>query len=50
MHTHNENKKMKTWLYFYIENTVREKNIFRKEPGWSLGLHSNFIILSDTRS
>lgn len=28
---------MKTWVYFYIEHTIRNGEVFRKEPGWGLG-------------
>jgi len=39
--------KMKTWLYFYIEHTVKNGKVFRKESGWALNLKSNFVVLSD---
>jgi len=37
---------MKTWLYFHIEHAVKNGEIFRREPGWALGLKSNFVVLS----
>ncbi len=27
---------MKTWTYFYIEHTVKNGEVFRKESGWGL--------------
>lgn len=35
---------MKTWTYFYIEHTIKNGEIFRKESGWVFG--SKEIILS----
>lgn len=29
---------MKTWAYFYIEHTIKNGEIFSKEPGWGLDL------------
>lgn len=29
---------MKTWTYFYIEHTIKNGVIFRKESGWGLSL------------
>ena len=29
---------MKTWTYFYIEHTIKNGEIFRKESGWSFGV------------
>jgi len=40
-------QKMKTWLYFYIEHTVKNGKPFAKESGWALGLKNNFVVLSD---
>ncbi len=37
---------MKTWAYFYIEHTIRNGEVFRKEPGWALNLKSNYVVLS----
>jgi len=31
---------MKTWLYFYIEHTVKNGKPFYKESGWSLGVEN----------
>jgi len=31
-----EGIKMKTWTYFYIEHTIKNGEIFRKESGWGL--------------
>ena len=41
---------MKTWLYFYIEHTVKNRKTFDKESGWSLGLKNNYAVLSDVRN
>lgn len=41
---------MKTWLYFYIEHTVKSGKPFYKEGGWSLGLKNNFVVLSGVMS
>jgi len=41
---------MKTWVYFYIEHTIRNGEVFRKEPGWALGLKSNYVVLSRLQS
>ena len=30
--------KMRDWLYFYIEFKVKRGKVFKKEPGWALGL------------
>ena len=38
--------KMKTWLYFCIEHTVKNGKPFYKESGWSLGLKNNYVVLS----
>lgn len=40
---------MKTWLYFYIEHTVKNGKPFYKgiEIGWSLGLKNNYVVLSE---
>lgn len=46
MHALNKNKKMKTWLYFYIEHTLKNGETFYKEFGWSLGLKNNCVVLS----
>ena len=27
---------MKTWTYFYIEHTIKNGEIFRKESGWGV--------------
>lgn len=27
---------MKTWTYFYIEHTIKNGEIFRKEAGWAV--------------
>jgi len=37
---------MKTWTYFYIEHTIKNGEIFRREPGWALNLQSNYVVLS----
>lgn len=29
---------MRTWTYFYIEHTIKNGEIFRRESGWGLGL------------
>lgn len=29
---------MKTWTYFYIEHTIKNGEVFRKESGWALFL------------
>lgn len=41
---------MKTWLYFYIEHTIKNREPFYKEIGWSLGLKNNYVVLSEVRS
>lgn len=41
---------MKTWLYFYIEHTIKNGSLFYKEPGWSLNHKSEYIILSNVFS
>jgi len=41
---------MKTWLYFYIEFTVKHGEPFYKETGWSLGLKNNYVVLSKIKS
>ena len=41
---------MRDWLYFYIEFTVKRGKVFKKEPGWALGLKSNYVILSRLQS
>ena len=41
---------MKTWTYFYIEHTIKNGDIFRKEPGWALNLQSNYVVLSRLQS
>lgn len=33
---------MKTWVYFYIEHTIKNGEIFRSYPGWAVW-HSCFI-------
>lgn len=33
---------MKTWIYFYIVHTIQKGSIFRKEPGWALGIKIDF--------
>ena len=40
---------MKTWLYFYIEYTIKHGELFFKENGWALNMKSKFIVLSDVR-
>ena len=45
-HKSNQRIKMKTWLYFYVEYTVKYGKPFYKEIGWSLGLKNNYIALS----
>lgn len=37
---------MKTWVYSYIEHTIKNGDVFRKEPGWALNLQSNYVVLS----
>ncbi len=37
---------MKKWTYFYIEHTIKNGEIFRKESGWGLNLQSNYVVLS----
>ena len=37
---------MKTWTYFYIEHTIKNVEIFRKESGWVFNLKSNFVVMS----
>ena len=27
---------MKTWTYFYIEHTIKNGGVFRKEAGWGV--------------
>lgn len=41
---------MKIWVYFYIEHTIKNGDVFRNEPGWALGLKSNYVILSGVKS
>ena len=41
---------MKTWLYFYVEHTIRNREPFSKEPGWALNLKSRYIVLSEVLS
>ena len=38
---------MKIWFYFYIEHTIRNREPFSTEPGWTLNHKSEYIILSD---
>lgn len=45
-----ERIKMKTWEQHYIEHTIKNGEIFRKESGWALNLQSNYVILSGVRS
>lgn len=28
---------MRAWTYFYIEHTIKNGEIFRKEPDWAFG-------------
>jgi len=35
---------MKTWTCFYIEHTIKNGEIFKKEPGWAMW-HSCFDYL-----
>jgi len=37
---------MKTWLYFYIEHTLKNGMPFHRDFSWALWLKSNFLILS----
>lgn len=37
---------MKTWIYFYIEYTVKYGKPFYKEYGWALNQKSQYIVLS----
>lgn len=30
---------MKTWTYFYIEHTIKNGEIFRKDSGWGLKIY-----------
>lgn len=41
---------MKTWLCFHIKHTIKHGEIFMQEPGWALGLKSNFVVLSGVMS
>ena len=51
--------KMKTWLYFYIEHTVKNGKYFYKESGWSIWCNyfdysyecgSEYLVLSELMS
>ncbi len=51
--------KMKTWLYFYIEHTVKNGKPFYKESGWSIWCNyfdysyecgSEYLVLSELMS
>lgn len=37
---------MKDWIYFYIAHTIKYGEPFYKEAGWSLGLKSNYAVLT----
>lgn len=37
---------MKTWVYFYIEYTVKYGKPFYKKYGWALNQKSQYIVLS----
>jgi hypothetical protein len=38
--------KMKNWIYFYIEYTIKYSEPFYKESGWSLALKNNYVVVS----
>jgi hypothetical protein len=41
---------MKDWLYFYIEQTIKNGEPFYKNAGCSLGLKNTYVVLSEIYS
>ncbi len=38
---------MKTWTYFYIEHTIKNGEVFRKESGWAISATITNMINGD---